>query len=241
MKIEEVIEIINFLKANWSALRKIKQSYWKRIRSLFQQGEKVVGFVKRPEEMNTFVQLSRRSFLRKYSVYILPSEYRAYLIQSIYIRELYRLGNRKEADKKRCELNKQDWRAGRLFKLHSSTMLTVLWKTIDSMIAEGYSDDLITGKASKMLDDLMNDKALIYINQYRARKAIIDTAIGEFKTKGYCLIFGTDSQIPRVEKVRRDIAEHPAFARAKMDINYWNDEKVSHACLTITEQVYIEK
>lgn len=237
MELQEAIELIKILKQSWGSGAKIAKRHWEKLRGLFKKGDKSIGLVAHPEKFQIFQEISRRSFVKKYSPYIYPTKYRAYLLQSIAIKNFYEIGDKKKADKMRIDLAKQDSSAARICSLYSSGMLSVVWKRIDQMLEAGDDDATITGTATKILDDLISNKSIIYVKQDMSLEQVTKTAAAQFEKQNYCLIFGSESQVKKVEKVSELLEDHPSFSGEKTELIRWKEGEIRYSCLSVFRRV----
>lgn len=206
------LEIIKLIIQNWNAIKNIPRETWGKIRKMFQQGNKSLGFIRRPQAFLFYIDVSHTSFINKYAKYILPTEYKGYLLESIVIRKLYQDGKKETADKKRGELLRTNPRANRIFNLYSTDMFNVVFATIDKLITEGRNKEEITGISSQILDDLINDKSIIYVNNWRSFEELCYPVKKQLGAKGYCIMYGSGSDnVKKIKKIYSMIVDDAEF------------------------------
>lgn len=188
------LDFIKFIVQNWGQIKNISSTTWTKIKDLFNKGDKSLGFIKSKINFLNYYRISQESFLKKYAKYLIPTEYRGYLLQSIVISSLYKEGKNNEADKKRLELNSINPKALRIYNLYNSYILMVVFTKIEDMLREGKSEQEITGTASRMLDDLINDKAIIYVNYLDNMEDIYNEIKKQLNIKKYCVIIGSGKE-----------------------------------------------
>ena len=136
-----MIDVIKELIANWDKIEKITSVMWDKIRLLFEKGDKQLGFIRRKSIFLNYYAISQKSFIKNYAKYIIPTEYRGYLLESIVISKLYKEGNIKDADSKRSELGKINPKGLRVYNLYNTGILNVLFEKIDHLLEERKNDE----------------------------------------------------------------------------------------------------
>lgn len=204
----EILEIIKLLIKNWNTVNRIPRDTWNKIRKMFQKGDKSLGFIKRKSDFLSYYKMSKTTFLQKYHRYILPTEYKGYLLESIVIGNLYNQGKNKEADDKRIDLLKVNKKAGRLCNLFTSGILNIVFSRIDQLINEGKGEAEITGTASQIIDDLINDKSIIYVNHFHNENELFEKVKFQLSIENYCLIYGAGKgQISKIRSIYGKLME----------------------------------
>lgn len=67
-------ELVKTLIENWDKIEKISSVVWQKVKALFERGEKSIGFIKRKSIFLNYYNISQRSFIKKYSKYIIPTD-----------------------------------------------------------------------------------------------------------------------------------------------------------------------
>lgn len=236
------LDFIKFVIQNWGQIKNISSTTWAKIKNLFGRGDKSLGFIKNKIKFLNYYKISQESFLNKYAKYLIPTEYRGYILESIVISSLYRDGKNKEADKKRFELNSINPKALRIYNLYNSYILIVVFAKIEDMLKEGRSEQEITGTASRMLDDLINDKAIIYVNYFDNMEDIYNEIKKQLDIKKYCVIIGSgkDNTKKIIEILSKTIND--AYFR-NFEIKYFTEKigNIEHYHVFIYERTIIQE
>ena len=227
---------IQFLIDNWDKISKIGTPLWKKIKSMFAKGDKSLGFIKRKSTFMDLYDLSQNSFIKKYSKYILPSIYRGYLLESIKIADLYQKRKKALADKKRKELHIVNPVALRIYNLYNEGILNMVFGLIDDELSQGKSDEEIIGSASKLLDDLINDKSILYVNSFKSRDILYREITIQLKKKKYCIVFGSGKEVVlNIKYVQNQIIDDPFMEEYTLKQNKKVIGKIVHYNLLIVE------
>lgn len=200
---------------NWEEIGKISSSVRKKIRSLFQKGNRSLGFIRNKAVFLEYYELSRKGFAKRYGRYIVPAEYRSYILAAIRINELYRKGEKKQADKLRKELHKSHSKAPRIASMYSGGVLSILFSRIDSLREQGVSDIEITGEASKLLDDLINEKALVFVNNYKTKESVYEEVCRQLRQKRFCLVFGSGRNVSKIQHILSATLKEKEFEKCE--------------------------
>ncbi len=226
-------ETIKFIIQNWNQIEKISSLLWKKIKKLFEHKE--IGFIKRKKLFLSYYELSRNSFITRYAKYIIPTEYRAYLLESIAISNLYKKGKREEADKKRLELGKINPRALRIYNLYNSGILSSLFQEIDSLIKDKRKEDEIRGIISKKLDDLINDKSIIYVNLYDTTEDLYEKVRAYAIKNRYCLVYGSGTNTSKISYIFDRVIQDPKMINFEVKFSQRRIGGILHLNLAIFE------
>ncbi len=235
------LEIINALIKNWDKVEKISSEVWKKVKLLFDKGNKSLGFIKRKSIFLNYLEISQKSFIERYSKYIVPAEYRGYLLESIVISKLYKKGKLKDADKKRSELNKVNKNAGRIYNLYNTGILNILFEKIDDLIKEGKNEEEIRGIVSKELDDLINDKSIIYANFFHNEEDLYEKVKTQLINNRYCLIYGSGDNVKKIKYLFDKILDDSDLDNFEIKHNKKKIGGVQHFNLFIVEKIILQE
>lgn len=235
-----MIDIIKELIANWDKIEKISSVVWDKIKALFEMGDKQVGFIRRKSIFLNYYAISQKSFIKNYAKYIIPTEYRGYLLEAIFISKLYKDGKIKDADSKRSELGKINPKGLRIYNLYNSGILNLLFEKIDHLLKEGKNEEEIRGIVSKELDDLINDKSIIYVNLFHNPDELYQKVRSQISTNGYCLVYGSGDNVKKIKNIFDRVIEDPDLEDFEIKHNKKVIGGVSHFNLLIFEKPQME-
>lgn len=239
---DETKEIVSLIIKNWKDIKKISSPLWKKIKGLFEKGDRSLGFIRRKDLFLNYLAVSQKTFVKKYAKHIIPIEYRGYLLQSMILSELYKQKKTEIANKKRSELNKINPKALRIYNLYNSSVLNTVFSQIDKSLKEGLKEAEITGKASRLLDDLINDNAIIYINQFTDSDAAYSKVKLQLKTKNYCLIYGSgNTNITKIKEILNAIVDDLEVSRFSIEHDKRVIGNVHHFSVFIYEKAFIQE
>ncbi|MBI4167469.1 MAG: hypothetical protein HY515_00790 [Candidatus Aenigmarchaeota archaeon] len=142
---------------------------------------------------------------------------------------------------KRSEMFEINPKALRLYNLYNSGILFVVFDTIDKTIAEGKTEAEITGVASKMLDDLMTDKSIIYVHLWRNEDELYQAVKSQLRATKYCLIFGSGKDnINKIQHVFSALTNDEDLSNFATAHNQRRIGNVDHFSLAIFQKTRIE-
>ncbi len=240
MGIDEKLELVGTIIKNWDKVEELSIEMWKKVKALFDKGDKSIGFIKRIDVFKNYYSLSQKTFIKRYSRYILPTEYRSYLLESMVISNLYKKGESKLADKKRLELSKASTRSLRIYNLYNTGILNILFEKIDSLIRDGRNEEEIIGISSKLLDDLINDKSIIYVNLYHNEEELYSKVKNRLLKERYCLIYGSGENVRKIKAIFNKVIEDTDLNNFEVKHNKKNIGNIDHFNLCIFERLSVD-
>ena len=233
-------ELIKTIIENWDQIEKISSIAWQKVKVLFERGEKSIGFIKRKSIFSNYYTVSQQSFMKKYSKYIIPTEYRGYLLESIVISDLYKNHKVKDADRKRLELGKVNPKALRIYNLYNSGILSSLFERIEHFQKEGKNEEEIRGIISKELDDLINDRSIIYVNLYHDEEELFYKVKRQLNANRYCLVYGSGDNARKIKYLFDKIIEDSELDNFEVKHNKKTIGDIAHFNLVIFEKISVE-
>ncbi len=233
-------ELVKTLIENWDKIEEISALAWQKIKALFDRGEKSIGFIKRKSIFQNYYAVSQSLFIKKYSKYIIPTEYKGYLLESMVISDLYKNHKLKDADQKRLELGKVNPKALRIYNLYNSGILSLLFEKIERLLVEGKNEEEIRGIISTELDDLINDKSIIYVNLYHDEEEIFLKVKNRLSSNRYCLVYGSGDNAQKIKSIFDKIIDDPELEEFEVKHSKKVIGGVTHFNLLIFEKISIE-
>lgn len=233
-------ELVKNLLENWDKIERISSITWQKVKALFERGDKSIGLIKRKSTFLNYYNVSQQSFIKKYSKYIIPTEYRGYLLESIVISDLYKNHQIKDADQKRSELGKVNPKALRIYNLYNSGILSLLFEKIEHLLTNGKNDEEIRGTISNELDDLINDKSIIYVNLYQDEEEIFLKVKNRLSSNRYCLVYGSGDNAQKIKSIFNKIIDDPGLEEFEVKHSKKVIGGVTHFNLVIFEKLSIE-
>lgn len=230
------LAVAKFLLDNWSKISKIPEDIRDKIKILFRDGKKEIGFIRNKDLFAINYRLSQSGFLKKYSRYIVPAEYRSYLLESIKISNLYESGKNEEGDKLRSDLGRINLIALRVYNLFNTGVLNIVFSEADRLEADCKNAEEITGAISKLLDDLINDKSLIYANEWDNKEALYNKMKTQLLSKKYCVVFGSGRNVDKIKYLFDKVVDDADLMNYETKYNKQAIGQVQHFYLAILEK-----
>jgi len=224
------LRILKTLIDNWETLGRLTAVAKGKLRKIFGSPEKPIGFIRRDSVFRNLMTIFQSSSIKKYATYIVPTEYRAYLIRSVRINKLYQSGKKEQADRERSKL---DQRARRLYNLYATRIIAIVFDKIDELQKLGLPEATITGHASKMIDDLMNDKCIIYVTPFHGKKKLYSVARKMVLGNGYCLIHSSGNCVPTAQYIYTELGKDSKTKTMDIKIQKYEIGGIRHFNLAI--------
>lgn len=237
----DIIELIRQAEATCELSKPALKKFSKKLRSLFNKGYKDFGYIRRVKKFTYYLDLTKKTFFRKYSDYILPSEYRSYLLESIDISNTYASGNKALGDEKRKKLNATSQMAGRIYNLYNSGILTIVFSKIDQMLEECKNKEEIRGTVSKHFDDILTDKAILYIGKYDDDKEAYSKVKHLLENKGYCLVHGAGENTSKIKYIHNTIVDDSELSELEVRTNKKEVGDIPHFYLYVFKKSYMRR
>ncbi len=115
-----------------------------------------------------------------------------------------------------------------------------MFSHIDKLIAEGKNDTEITGSASKVLDDLINDKAIIYVNLSHSQEGLFTDMKKALKERGYCILYGSGTDnTKKILHVQSEMMEDKELSNFSIQLNRYEIGDIKHVNVVIYEKTKI--
>ena len=229
------LEFIKYMIDNWKSVKGFSKDIWEKIAHSFEKGNKVLGFIKNKDRFNHYIELSKSAFTSKYSKYIIPSEYRGFILNAIDISEEYKK-SKSLGDKLRASF-KTEPKILRIYNLYNSGVLGFVFTEIDKMIEEKKNNEEIIGKISKELDDKINDKSIIYVSQDNTKEDIYSDVVYQLSIKKYCIIYGANkNNVDKVKYVENKVLENDKDEKYYIKSEQQIMNGISHIKLLICEK-----
>lgn len=229
------LDFIKYIIDNWKSVKEIGKEIWEKIANSFEKGEKILGFIKNKDRFIHYIELSKSAFNSRYAKYIIPSEYRGYILNAIDISEEYKK-SKEQGDKLRTSF-KNESKILRIYNLYNSGVLGFIFTEIDKMVEEKKNNEEIIGKISKELDDKINDKSIIYVNQESTKEDIYSDVVYQLKVKTYCIIYGASkSNVAKVKYVENKVLENDKDEKYYIKSEQQVMNGISHIKLVIYEK-----
>ena len=216
-------KFIEWIVQNWSRISGLNNDVnWQDVRDLFRKGVKQVGFVKRPAVFKVFLKISGSTYAKKFQRYIINDKWNSYLIRSIDVRNLYDAGKKAEADAKKQELNKEGMEANRICNLYCSGILDVIFHDIISAESKGETFADISNSSTRMLQDFINNDAIIYVNNSKSGNNLIEETERSLANRKFCILIGSGND--NIEKIN-DVFDELQKKDSSWQIQSWRKVK----------------
>lgn len=153
---------------------------------------------------------------------------------------MYKNHKTKDADRKRSELGKTNPKALRIYNLYNSGILSLLFEKIEHLLVEDRNDEEIRGTVSKELDDLINDKSIIYVNLYHNEEELFYKVKEQLSTNRYCLVYGSGDNVKKIKYLFDKVIGDSDLDNFEVKHNKKTIGGISHFNLLIFEKLSIE-
>lgn len=116
----------------------------------------------------------------------------------------------------------------------------MLFEKIERLLVEGKNEEEIRGIISKELDDLINDKSIIYVNLYHDEEEIFLKVKNRLSSNRYCLVYGSGDNAQKIKSIFDKIIDDPELEEFEVKHSKKVIGGVTHFNLLICEKISIE-